>query len=161
MAQDQTDVGGVSKDKLSFSNRTSATWTHHGIFFMHGDKVDLPTDPVDSGEKGVFTFKKKGSIFGASGLLSYKMSDGNTIAFLFSVPYVHLMQKNKWNVHIYEGHQEMDEHVFEELHSGAAGGKPFEGNDAWHEKHLPFGYHVEGIMTSGNEGVNIDLTITK
>ena len=151
----------VSEDKMSFSNRTSTTWKHHGIFFKHGEKISLPADPLDSGEKGVFVFKKMGGIYGASGLLSYKMSDGNTIAMMFSVPYVHLGQKNKWNVHIYEAHREMNEHTYDELHSGAAGGSPFEGNDAWHEKHLPFGYHVEGIMTGGNQGVSIDLTITK
>ena len=161
MAQDQSDFGEVSEDKLSFTNGTSETWKHHGIFFKHGEKASLPADPIESGEKGVFTFKKKGGVYGASGLLSYKTSDGNTIAMMFSVPYVHLPEKNKWNVHIYEKHREMDENIYEELHSGAAGGKPFEGNDAWHEKHLPFGYHVEGIMTGGNQGVNIDLTITK
>ena len=160
MAQDLPDSSEVSEDVMSFSNGTSATWTHHGIFFKHGEIATLPVDPVESGEKGVFTFKKKGGVFGASGLLSYKMSDGNTIAMMFSVPYVHLLQKNRWNVHIYEGHREMDENTYEEINSGAAGGKAFEGNDAWHEKHLPFGYHVEGIMTGGNEGVKIDLTIT-
>ena len=103
-------------------------------------------------------FKKKGVIHGASGLLSYKMSDCNTIAMMFSVPYVHLRQSGM-SIYTKDTGKWMSTRMMSS--TVALQGKPFEGNEAWHEKHLPFGYHVEGIMSGGNQGVNINLMITK
>lgn len=144
-----TAIGSVTrKIAIGVDNESGLRWTALNVFFAYGaSDITLPRT-VQNTEALLYSARKSHNIFttGAAGVFTYRMSDGNTLAVMFSVPYNKVSYRNWWNVKIYSGTTLADRNMWLELYRT----NPFRANK-WHHKDLGYGLRVEGFMTSAGE----------
>ena len=149
----------LASGTLTYTNQSGVIMDKQQVFMNHGKPCSTPTNPVEVGDKGSFTFSQKSpsTFYGVSGLVGYTMGDGNTLAMMFSVPTKQTGLVNMWNVRVYEGYKSMDKDVWDKLYLS---NDPIEGDitDSYHVKKIGCGYLVKGRMTACLQG-DIDLTI--
>lgn len=139
------------KISIGVENYSGNSWTSINTYFSSGkadDGVSLPYY-VAGGMALLYSAKKSDpyAVTGVVGVLSYKMSDGNTVAILFSVPFDYNLYQNKWNCKVYPGRRVAASWMYREINNDA----PFLGNDSWQRKTIGLGYSCSGFMNSSGE----------
>ena len=89
---------------------------------------------------------------GAVGVMAYRMSDGNTLAVLFMVPFDYNLYPsgNMWNVKIYRGRKRASYDMYKEMYYH---NHPLKGDDGYHVKSLGHGLKVRGYMNSSGYAI--------
>lgn len=151
---------GGRKIAIGISNETGTTWTAKDTYLDFSTTSDVvPPLEVENGKALLYSAKAVSGLpmAGITGAIAYSMSDGNTLIFIFSVPYNYAFYDNWWNVRVYKGEKKATEAVFDELYSSRA--KPIKGNDGWKEKdNIGEGYKAKGVMSSsGNAPLLINV----
>ncbi|KXJ13840.1 Cytolysin-3 [Exaiptasia diaphana] len=151
-------IGKVSrKIAIGVENESGLKWEALNVFFRYGaSDITLPMK-VENAKALLYTARKSHSIFmtGTSAVFTYSMSDGNTLAVLFVVPYNKLSFSNWWNVKVYNGRKMADWRMWKELYNK----NPFPAN-AWHQRNLGYGVKVKGYMTNAGEAT-LQIRISK
>nr|Q86FQ0.1 RecName: Full=DELTA-sagatoxin-Srs1a; Short=DELTA-SATX-Srs1a; AltName: Full=Cytolysin Src-1; AltName: Full=Src I; Flags: Precursor [Sagartia elegans]AAP04347.1 cytolysin I precursor [Sagartia elegans] len=146
-------LGSISrKIAIGVDNETGGLITGNNVYFRSGTSDDILPHRVETGEALLYTARKtKGPVAtGAVGVFTYYLSDGNTLAVLFSVPFDYNFYSNWWNVKIYSGKRNADYDMYHELYYDA---NPFEGDDTWEYRYLGYGMRMEGYMNSPGEAI--------
>ena len=143
-------MSGGRKVAIGVDNETDTTWTASSTYLDFSTTSDVvPPEKVKNGEALLYSAKAVSGLpmAGITGAIAYSMSDGNTLIFIFSVPFNYAFYDNWWNVKVYQGEKTATEQVFDELYSSRA--KPIKGNDGWKEKgDIGEGYKAKGCMSS-------------
>ena len=89
---------------------------------------------------------------GAAGVMAYHMSDGNTLAVLFMVPFAYNLYPsgNMWNVKIYSGRKRANYKMYKQMYYG---NNPLKGDDGYHVKFLGHGLKVRGYLNSSGMAI--------
>ncbi|XP_065903966.1 DELTA-sagatoxin-Srs1a-like [Dysidea avara] len=140
------------KIAMGVFNGTDSKWKKGSVYFGSGASDVIIPYKVDV--RKCFTYGARKTLgpvaTGAVGVIAYNMDDGDTLAIMFSVPFDYNLYNNCWNVKIYNGHQEANSTMFNEMYNKQS---YFVGNDTWESKKLNDKYMVEGIMTSSSESI--------
>ena len=146
------DTLGNIKRKVAIGveNHTGKTWTasSQSIYFDSGtsDNV-LPYKVVDTKALLQGCRKTSGPVArGTVGVFTYTLSDGNTIAVMWSVPFDYNLYSNWWNVLAFRGKKYANKELFDYMYSWS--GNPFSGDNEWKTKNLDLGYKVRGAMAA-------------
>ena len=152
-------LGSISrKIAIGISNEGSTVWSTPGVYHFSGTSDTTPPYKVKPNQAMIYEARKTtGPVArGAVGVIGYRMSDGNTIAVMFSVPFDYNLYENQWNARVYPGKVLIGKNLYEDLYHGHF---PFKGDDSWHEKNIGRGYHVRGVMSSsGTSTLNVHIT---
>ena len=148
LLQNILDIMGSIKRKIAIGvdNETSNIWNKGAVYFESGTSdVTLPYEII-SGKAFTYSARKTEgpTATGCVGVIAYKMSDGNTLGVLFSVPFDYNLYSNWWDAKIYQGEREANYDMYKDLYYG----DPFKGDDSWHEKTLLGGIQMTGYMAS-------------
>lgn len=134
------------KIAVGIGNETPVDWNAIGVHFESGTSDNVLPREVPPQKAGLYDARKTSSAArGAVAALGYKMSDGNTLGVMFSVPFDYNLYENWWNAKIYEGSRGVDYSMYEDLYYYA---DPFKGDDHYHSKAIGLGYKVDGVMSS-------------
>nr|Q9Y1U9.1 RecName: Full=DELTA-actitoxin-Aeq1c; Short=DELTA-AITX-Aeq1c; AltName: Full=Equinatoxin IV; Short=EqT IV; Short=EqTIV; AltName: Full=Equinatoxin-4; Flags: Precursor [Actinia equina]AAD39836.1 equinatoxin IV precursor [Actinia equina] len=153
-------LGDISrKIAVGVDNESGKTWTALNTYFRSGTSDIVLPHKVPHGKALLYNGQKdRGPVAtGAVGVLAYAMSDGNTLAVLFSVPYDYNWYSNWWNVRIFKGRRRADQRMYEQLYYYLS---PFRGDNGWHERHLGYGLKSRGFMNSGGQAI-LEIHVTK
>lgn len=135
------------KIAIGLGNQTTTSWDYGGVYYVSGTSDGVIPEKVPDGYIVLYNGRKTNGpvATGSVGVMGYRMSDGNTVALMFSVPFDYNLYSNWWNAKVYKGYHSIDEAMFNEMYYG---NDPFKGDDAWHEKDIGEGYFVKGVMGS-------------
>nr|D2YZQ3.1 RecName: Full=DELTA-thalatoxin-Avl1b; Short=DELTA-TATX-Avl1b; AltName: Full=Cytolysin Avt-II; AltName: Full=Hemolytic toxin Avt-2; Flags: Precursor [Actineria villosa]P0DL55.1 RecName: Full=DELTA-alicitoxin-Pse1a; Short=DELTA-ALTX-Pse1a; AltName: Full=Cytolysin PsTX-20A; Short=Pstx20; Short=ptx20a; Flags: Precursor [Phyllodiscus semoni]BAC45007.1 PsTX-20A [Phyllodiscus semoni]BAI70364.1 hemolytic toxin [Actineria villosa] len=145
------EIGKIDrKIAIGVDNESGLKWTALNTYYKSGaSDVTLPYE-VENSKALLYTARKsKGPVArGAVGVLAYKMSSGNTLAVMFSVPFDYNLYTNWWNVKIYDGEKKADEKMYNELYNNNNPIKP----SIWEKRDLgQDGLKLRGFMTSNGD----------
>lgn len=148
--------------KYTNESQPAVTLTAGGIYFDSGT-TDTPLPrQIQSGETIVWNARKLQGPFptGVVGVLTYKISDGNTLAVMWSVPFIPIgilnVFKNKWSVRVFDGARRADEALFEEMERTVK-----YGDDNWYDpEDIGQGYRMSGSMATSVKPI-VDIHVTK
>nr|A0A515MEN7.2 RecName: Full=DELTA-actitoxin-Afr1c; Short=DELTA-AITX-Afr1c; AltName: Full=Alpha-helical pore-forming toxin; Short=PFT; AltName: Full=Cytolysin; AltName: Full=Fragaceatoxin B; Short=fraB [Actinia fragacea] len=146
-------LGDVSrKIAVGIDNEPGMTWTAMNTYFRSGTSdVILPHTVPHSKALLYDGQKNRGPVTtGVVGVIAYAMSDGNTLAVLFSIPFDYNLYSNWWNVKVYKGHRRADQAMYEELYYDFS---PFRGDNGWHTKSIGYGLKGRGFMNSSGKAI--------
>uniref|UniRef100_A0A679KL36 mRNA n=1 Tax=Oulactis sp. TaxID=2093647 RepID=A0A679KL36_OULSP len=146
-------IGDVSrKIAIGVDNESGKPWTAINTYFRSGTSDIILPHEVKSGKALLYNSQKnRGPVAtGVVGVLTYAMSDGNTLAVLFSVPYDYNLYSNWWNVRVYSGKQRATQYMYEKLYYDYS---PFKGDNGWHSRNLGYGLKCRGFMNSSGKAV--------
>ncbi|XP_031563888.1 DELTA-actitoxin-Aeq1b [Actinia tenebrosa] len=153
-------LGDISrKIAVGIDNESGMTWTAMNTYFRSGTSdIVLPYE-VPHGKALLYNGQKdRGPVAtGVVGVLAYAMSDGNTLAVLFSIPFDYNLYSNWWNVKVYKGHRRADQRMYEELYYNLS---PFRGDNGWHNRDLGYGLTSRGFMNSSGQSI-LEIHVTK
>ena len=81
---------------------------------------------------------------GAVGLLTYHIPQiRKTLAVMYSIPYSHTFDSNKFDVRLYDGKKKANYDLYAQMDDG----NPFEGDGSWHHRYLGSKLRVKGTMS--------------
>ena len=89
---------------IAIANESNSTWTAKGTYLSSSTTSDLIVpEKIQHGKAGIYSARQVGymPVIGISGILTYSLEDGNTLALMFSVPYNYLFRDNWWNAKVY------------------------------------------------------------
>ena len=89
---------------LAIVNETKSTWTAKGTYLSSSTTSDLVVPgEIQHTKAGIYSARQVGymPIIGISGVLTFSLSDGNTLALMFSGPYNYTFCDNWWNAKVY------------------------------------------------------------
>nr|AAB31198.1 equinatoxin II=pore-forming toxin [Actinia equina=sea anemones, venom, Peptide, 180 aa] [Actinia equina] len=154
-------LGNVKrKIAVGVDNESGKTWTALNTYFRSGTSDIVLPHKVPHGKALLYNGQKDRGpdvATGAVGVLAYLMSDGNTLAVLFSVPYDYNWYSNWWNVRIYKGKRRADQRMYEELYYNLS---PFRGDNGWHTRNLGYGLKSRGFMNSSGHAI-LEIHVSK
>nr|C5NSL2.1 RecName: Full=DELTA-actitoxin-Aas1a; Short=DELTA-AITX-Aas1a; AltName: Full=Bandaporin; Short=Cytolysin bp-1; Flags: Precursor [Anthopleura asiatica]BAH80315.1 bandaporin [Anthopleura asiatica] len=141
-------IGDVNrKIAIGVENQSGKSWTAMNTYFRSGTSDVVLPHSVPSGKALLYDGQKtRGPVAtGVVGVFAYAMSDGNTLAVMFSIPYDYNLYSNWWNVKTYSGMKRADQSMYEDLYYHAS---PFKGDNGWHSRNLGYGLKCRGFMNS-------------
>ena len=150
--------------RLKYTNESqpAVSLTAGGIYFDSGTTDFSLPHQIQSGETIVWNGRKvQGPVpTGSVGVLTYKTSDGNTLAVMWSVPFLLLgifdIFKNRWYVRVFDGARRADQALFVEMERVANN-----GDDNWFgPEDIGQGYRMSGSMASSTRPI-LDIHVTK
>ena len=153
-------LGGVNrKIAVGISNEGTTVWNNPEVYFFSGTSDMVPPYEVKPGKAMTYTARKSAGPVarGVVGLIGYRMSDGNTLAVMFSVPFDYNLYENQWNARVYPGKVPIGYALYDDQYYLI---KSYKGDNRWHEKDLGQGYHVRGAMNSAG-GATLEIHITQ
>nr|Q93109.1 RecName: Full=DELTA-actitoxin-Aeq1b; Short=DELTA-AITX-Aeq1b; AltName: Full=Equinatoxin V; Short=Eqt V; Short=EqtV; AltName: Full=Equinatoxin-5; Flags: Precursor [Actinia equina]AAC05720.1 equinatoxin V precursor [Actinia equina] len=153
-------LGDISrKIAVGIDNESGMTWTAMNTYFRSGTSDVILPHTVPHGKALLYNGQKdRGPVAtGVVGVLAYAMSDGNTLAVLFSIPFDYNLYSNWWNVKVYKGHRRADQRMYEELYYNLS---PFRGDNGWHNRDLGYGLKGRGFMNSSGQSI-LEIHVTK
>nr|AWM11685.1 actinoporin StnIII [Stichodactyla helianthus] len=144
------ELGKVSrKIAIGIDNESGRSWSALNTYFRSGTSHEILPENVPNHKALVYNARKSNGPVakGIVAAFAYYMSDGNTLAVMFSVPFDYNLYSNWWDVRIYNGKRRADQKMYKDLYYGS----PFKGDNGWHQKNLGYGLKMKGIMTSAGE----------
>uniref|UniRef100_Q5I4B8 DELTA-actitoxin-Oor1a n=1 Tax=Oulactis orientalis TaxID=308032 RepID=ACTPA_OULOR len=159
LAKVLAELGKVSrKIAVGVDNESGGSWTALNAYFRSGTTDVILPDLVPNQKALLYRGgKDTGPVAtGVVGVLAYAMSDGNTLAILFSVPYDYNLYSNWWNVKVYSGKRRADQGMSEDLSYG----NPYGGDNGWHARKLAYGLKERGFMKSSAQSI-LEIHATK
>ena len=144
---------------IGISNEGSTIWSKPEVYYFSGTSDIIPPYEVQPGKALTYTARKSNGpvATGVVGLIGYRMSDGNTIAVMFSIPFDYNLYENQWNARVYPGKVPIGYALYDDQYYLI---KSYKGDNRWHEKDLGQGYHVRGAMSSSG-GATLEVHITQ
>lgn len=133
---------------IGVDNESQKYWTAANVYFYSGTSDSILPHSVPTSKALLYSARKTSGVArGAVGVFTYHMSDGNTLAVLFSVPFDYTWYSNWWNVKVYSDHKPADYSMYYDMYYDKAS----EGDNSWHYKSIGYGLKIKGFMTSSSK----------
>ena len=155
-------AGREATIRFKFESEDVVTLTAGGVYFDSGT-TDFPLPhKIQPGATIQWKNRKfQGPwLTGTVGVFTYKDSDGNTLAVMWSVPFILLeifdIFTNRWNVRVFDGARRADRALFNEMERGAN-----KGDSNWYgPEDIGQGYQMSGSMATSTRPI-LDIHVTK
>lgn len=150
-------MGIDRKVAIGVKNLSGMQWTALNTYFYSGTSHKVLPRTVRHNQALLYDGQKSNSGFrGVVGVCAYRMSDGNTLGIMFSIPYDYISYQNWWNIKVFQGQRHADNRMFNDLYDYNS---PVQGNDRWHyNKRIGGGLKCDGFMnSSGAAKLQIDV----